>query len=794
MKITSLELKNIRSYDEEKVNFPEGSVLLSGDIGHGKSTLLLAIEFAFFGIKRGELTGDELLREGQKSGEVKLEFAIDGKDYTIMRSLKRTKTNVVQDSGYLITDGLREDLQPEELKARILERLGYPKELISKQKSYIYRYTVYTPQEEMKNIVLADEESRLETLRKIFGIKKYKLIRDNASAVRSELRGHQRQLSGIAERIDEKKGELKDLKKDVKELEKKFKEAKGARDKIQKELNEHKKKLVKVREEFNKFNELKNKKTKTETEKKNEEKRLEKIGEEIGKIHDKIKELGALKKPTDKTEEELDKKLKKLEEKKEGYLKDKKGITKEIDELLKKIEGREKELDKKLKKLEEKKEGFLKDKKGITKEIDELLKKIEDGKNGIEKIDGDVNTSKGIITQLGTSIEELEQAGNTCPVCGSKLTKAHKDKEIEKNNKKIQDAQKKIESLKDKKKKTTEQIKGLEEAVEERIKKVLENVGEEIKELKAKEQIKGLEEAVGERIKKVLENVGEKIKELKDLSKKAKEYNQSVKRKKEHQEDIKEKKGEEKEATKNIKESEKNLGEIEKSLKKYEGIEEKEKKINDKVEEIQSKINEASRVYTGAESDIKNKSEYIKKLNEEIKKKENAKKLEAKLSVFENWLDEYLSNLSSTIERHFMLHLQKKFNSVFGGWYNQLVEDECLTVRVNDQFTLVIEREGYETQYRHLSGGEKTSVALAYRLALNTVINSLIEEIKTNDLIILDEPTDGFSTNQLDRIRDVIHDLGMKQTILVSHEPKMEGYVDNIITIYKENGVSHVRC
>ena len=361
MKITSLELKNIRSYDEEKVNFPEGSVLLSGDIGHGKSTLLLAIEFAFFGIKRGELTGDELLREGQKSGEVKLEFAIDGKDYTIMRSLKRTKTNVVQDSGYLITDGLREDLQPEELKARILERLGYPKELVSKQKSYIYRYTVYTPQEEMKNIVLADEESRLETLRKIFGIKKYKLIRDNASAVRSELRGHQRQLSGIAEGIDEKKGELKDLKKEVKELEKKFKEAKGARDKIQKELNEHKKKLVKVREEFNKFNELKNKKTKTETEKKNEEKRLEKIGEEIGKIQDKIKELGALKKPTDKTEEELDKKIKKLEEKKEGY---------------------------------------LKDKRGITKEIDELLKKIEDGENRIGKIDEEVNTSTGVITQL----------------------------------------------------------------------------------------------------------------------------------------------------------------------------------------------------------------------------------------------------------------------------------------------------------------------------------------------------------------------------------------------------------
>ena len=723
MKITSLELKNIRSYDEEKVNFPEGSVLLSGDIGHGKSTLLLAIEFALFGIKRGELTGDELLREGQKNGSVKLDFVIDGKDYTIMRSLKRTKNNVIQDSGYLITDGLREDLQPGELKARILEILGYPKELLSKQKSYIYRYTVYTPQEKMKEIILADEESRLETLRKIFGINKYKLIRDNVSVVRSELRGYQKKLSGIAEGVDEKKGELKNLKKEVKELEKKFKEARETRDNIQKELNENKKKLAKIKEESDKFNELKNKKTKIETEKKNEEKRLERIRDEIEKIQGKIKELDVLKKPTDKTEEELDKEIKRLEEKKEGY---------------------------------------LKDKKGISKEIDELLKKIEDGKEGIEKIDGDINSLKGIIAQLKTSIEELERAGDTCPVCGSKLTKAHKDKEIEKNNKKIQDAQRNIESLKDKKKTINEQIEELNKAVEESIKKVLGNV-------------KG------------------KIKELEDLSKKAREYNQSIKRKKEYQEDLKKKKDEEEEAVENVKEFEKDIGEIEELLKKYEGIAEKEKKINEKVEEIQNKLSEAIRVYTSAESDIRNKSDYIKKLNEEIKKKENAKKLEAKLSLFENWLDEYLSNLSSTIERHFMLHLQKKFNSVFGEWYNQLVEDECLTVRVNDRFTPVIEREGYETQYQHLSGGEKTSVALAYRLALNTVINSLIEEIKTKDLIILDEPTDGFSTNQLDRIRDVINDLGMKQTIIVSHEPKMEGYVDNIITIYKENGVSHVR-
>ncbi|MBI4174550.1 MAG: hypothetical protein HY517_02805, partial [Candidatus Aenigmarchaeota archaeon] len=66
--------------------------------------------------------------------------------------------------------------------------------------------------------------------------------------------------------------------------------------------------------------------------------------------------------------------------------------------------------------------------------------------------------------------------------------------------------------------------------------------------------------------------------------------------------------------------------------------------------------------------------------------------------------------------------------------------------------------------------------------------------IKTKDLLILDEPTDGFSSEQLDRIRDVIAELALKQIILVSHEPKIDTFVDNVIRVYKEDHVSRVVC
>jgi len=69
-------------------------------------------------------------------------------------------------------------------------------------------------------------------------------------------------------------------------------------------------------------------------------------------------------------------------------------------------------------------------------------------------------------------------------------------------------------------------------------------------------------------------------------------------------------------------------------------------------------------------------------------------------------------------------------------------------------------------------------------------VNSLLSKIKTRDLVILDEPTDGFSEQQLDKMRDVLQELNVAQLIIVSHEQKMEGFVENVIRFRKDGGVS----
>ncbi|UCE43448.1 MAG: SMC family ATPase, partial [Candidatus Bathyarchaeota archaeon] len=238
MRIKSVQLQNIRSYEKASIKFPEGSVLLSGDVGSGKSSLLLAIEFALFGIRRGELSGEALLRRGKESGTVRLNLTMDGKDVIIERNLSRTSSGVRQESGLIIIDGVKREGTATELKAMILDLLGYPPELLQKQRSLLYRYTVYTPQEQMKDIIRADRERRLDTLRKLFGVERYKIIRENIEEFLRRVRAKKRELNIISRDIDETKEKRRAERKKRDDAEKSLRTLKKQESAVQKELEE----------------------------------------------------------------------------------------------------------------------------------------------------------------------------------------------------------------------------------------------------------------------------------------------------------------------------------------------------------------------------------------------------------------------------------------------------------------------------------------------------------------------------------------------------------------------------
>jgi len=75
MKIKALTLQNIRSYEDQTVDFPDGTILIRGDNGAGKTSLLMGIFGGLFlskirNVGTNDFNLDDLVRRGEDKGIV----------------------------------------------------------------------------------------------------------------------------------------------------------------------------------------------------------------------------------------------------------------------------------------------------------------------------------------------------------------------------------------------------------------------------------------------------------------------------------------------------------------------------------------------------------------------------------------------------------------------------------------------------------------------------------------------------------------------------------------------------
>ncbi|KKM92411.1 hypothetical protein LCGC14_1218760, partial [marine sediment metagenome] len=172
MILESIKIVNIRSIKNLELTFPQSTMLFYGDIGSGKSSVLKAIEFALFGtLKSADLSGDSILRRGENKASVELSFLLDEDRYVIKRGLsKNKKGNVSQTKGSLIVNDNETSYAATDLRRKILEVFNYSVTRYERAQSIdLFRYTVYTPQESVKEILEADPNKRFEILKDVFG-------------------------------------------------------------------------------------------------------------------------------------------------------------------------------------------------------------------------------------------------------------------------------------------------------------------------------------------------------------------------------------------------------------------------------------------------------------------------------------------------------------------------------------------------------------------------------------------------------------------------------------------------
>lgn len=674
MLLESLTLRNIRSHTDTHVEFPKGLVLLSGDIGAGKSSLLLAIEFALFGIRRGDVAGEGLLRHGEQSGAVTLAFRLKDCRVAVHRELKRSSGSVRQDTGWLEVDGEREELTAREIKARVLALLGYPEELVTKSKGFVFRYTVYTPQEEMKQIIYESDSNRLDVLRSVFDIDKYKTIGENASLVGKQLRDKARFLAGSVEDLadlaheHEELGEqLAQLKEDLEDLEEAEQQAKQA-------YKQQKQQAQELEEAYEQ-----------------EQKRRQELKSAQAKRSSSKKQLAQLQEDREELEEVVAQERER---------------PSNPDERLAKLRS-----------LREKNQRHATAAQTKTQSLQEEIKRLRKEAERIDELD-------------------------VCPKCQQPVTDDHKhgiEQEAEDAIEKREEQRRRYEEQRAKAQKNLEKLAEKEAALEKQRERFEQYKAFAQKQQGAKQQLEKLSERE-ENLREELQSLSERLEELAESSFDAEAYQQQKK----------------------------------------------------SLERAREAYSQAKLARSKAQTKIESLSEQQQKLSRRVEKKRSAKKRLQAVREKEQWLKKVLQAAVADIEKRVFSSIHQEFSAKFTQWFLQLLEDDSLFASLDESFAPVLTQDGYDVGVSSLSGGEKQSVALAYRLALNNVVNSVVRTLNTGDLLILDEPTDGFSDLQLDRVRDVLESVRCEQILLVSHEQKMQSFVDHVVAVRKRDQVTVV--
>ncbi len=808
MIFNTLSLNNIRSYKNDDIKFKTGTSLFEGDIGSGKSTILMAVEFALFGL--GNQKGDSLLRKGAKKGTVTLEFNIEDDEYLVQRSLIRKDNDgpVRQEKGVLGINGSKIQLSPSEIKEKILKILNFKEPLNPRAQSVIFRYAIYTPQEDMKYVLSQKPDERLQTLRKAFGIEDYKIAAENANLISRSIKDKIIELKAKTSDLDEKRNELFLLKGNLEKNENDNKKAISSKDVLEEVINKQKESL----EELQKLElDLKEVQTKIPHLKKQAEDKKElitknlaeiKISEEENqqKLIFEIEKLEKIQKPTDETEEHLSNKIAKIKK----IVKEKDVLEANLRVLEENLQIVENELDDQKNKTSEE---LKTEKDTIISKIEEQNNLIKSNKDQLEIISKKIHKLEFEKSEINKKLDNVDGLGDLCPICGSTLDEEHKKTLKIESDEKIRKINSDATILNQVELKGKEKLELLEKEL-----KVLESNLNDLKFLIDKvsnlENLKNKINLIYEEIKKLeteLESIIDHSSQIEDhityfenLLEKLKEYNRNQK----DLENIRYQYKKNIEKIESNKESNEVLNEEIKSLNeelvKSESKLEELKNIPNQISEIKfnyDKTSEEFQLITAkiveTKTLIEKISEDISKVRDDINKKESLKKQLNKVNDYYIWINDYLIPTLSLIEKHVMQKRYEEFNVDFQKWFNILIEDHSKTAKIDEEFTPIVEQDGFEQDINYLSGGEKTSVALAYRLALNNIVHQVSTGMKSN-LLILDEPTDGFSREQLYKVRDILDELKCPQVIIVSHERELGSFADNVFRVEKTDGNSRV--
>lgn len=247
MMIRSLYVRNFISHRDSRLSFPEGIVVLTGPNGAGKTSILDAISFALYKEHSRGVSLENVIRRGEGSAQIILEFEAGGKIYRVERSVVKTGRGARSDVKLYENNILRAytDYEANKLIERIL---GMDKSL--------FLNSVYIRQGEIEKLVTARPAERKQVLAKLMGIDDLEKAYSEMREVIKPFEEKARELYGRLEERDRIIRELSDKTAQLNVKEKKLLALKKQLEGIQRDLKETVRKKEEYDKRANRFREL----------------------------------------------------------------------------------------------------------------------------------------------------------------------------------------------------------------------------------------------------------------------------------------------------------------------------------------------------------------------------------------------------------------------------------------------------------------------------------------------------------------------------------------------------------
>jgi len=783
--ITRIKLVNWKTHKSSELEFSEGTNVIVGINGAGKSSIMDAISFALFGTypklnSREEKLEDVITNKPVKAKEarVSLEFLLDGKKYNVLRVIERGRGTTYCE--------IREN--DKLLESASSQRVTEAIERILKMDYELFSRAVYSEQNAIDYFIRLSPVERAGKIDNLLRIDEFEEVRKNAVTLETKLEGEKESLYSFLQNIN---------------VEEKEKEA----ERLEKEINRDKEEKEKMTKEFRnleialaikqkKLEELEKSKINLERLKQKIESLKESLESDVSDFEGEKKilqlySLDEIKRKIKKISEDIVLKEKEHEEKRYEYermFSTKLKYESEIDSLTR----RNNEIEKELENIKRYEHIIQQVTSRYPKDIEIL---IEDTRKSFDDVKSRISVLTYKIKEAREALSQLELATNKCPVCGSDITSDKKKHLLHLKNENIKEMERNLEIALNEKQMIETQLKVLddERKIVDEARKHIEDKGkleEELAENKDKmKRFKESTESIERMIKKLQLDLDSLSKDVDDLRKERLEQENLIERIK-RVEELKRKIEMKKTELSNL-EDERNK--LEKILEKdnYDELRKEYESLLKKCAEINARINERERSLSENMVRLERIKSEIQKIQQQ---KEYAVRLENATKNLKIFIDA-LKKTQDQLRTEFIEAVNEEMSRLWEILYPYSDYNNVKLSVQDGKYQLQLQTIGGDiVNIGNVSGGERTMACLVLRISFSLVL------VPNLNWIILDEPTHNLDAKSIEALtqalKNQIKDF-IGQVFLITHEPKLENAASGELYIIErdkdEDGYSEIK-